>query len=299
MNLVKQKRNDQSIIVPTTAISLTPADIPFIVNGPLGCPQEFSPFQACFTSDKNRKAWENIGFVPFTKSSLKNKQVRREINETNPQDTKLENLQLEYECAKSDLARDGFNYEVLSEEIPKATKIRRKETEKEQMEELLKNKKTFSASGIFMHTKNMVFNSETLLKAERITLAQMKDKKQAACEKAASGELKVTAEALAACEFYKNNPISKVLAPHWKAICRFILTETKDEACISHFKKVQDVKDKLEEMGWKGYMEKVEGPGEAGAVDQEVITIDENEGENQEQTSIPEELRTDDYDGEE
>ena len=77
------------------------------------------------------------------------------------------------------------------------------------------------------------------------------------------------------------------------------MTETKDEACISHFKKVQDVKDKLEEMGWKGYMEKIEGPGEAGAADQEVITIDENGGKNQEQTSIPEELQTDDYDGEE
>ena len=35
------------------------------------------------------------------------------------------------------------------------------------MEELLKNKKTFSASEIFMHTKNIVFNSETILKAEK------------------------------------------------------------------------------------------------------------------------------------
>ena len=32
------------------------------------------------------------------------------------------------------------------------------------MEELLKNKKTFSASGIFMHTKNMVFNLKKYLK---------------------------------------------------------------------------------------------------------------------------------------
>ena len=109
MLFIKAKQSDLNVNVPTTAISLTPADLPFIVNAPSGCPKEYSPFQACFTNEKIRKAWSNIGFVPFTMYSTKtNHQIRREIDESTPQDTKLENLQLEYECVKSDFYSKGW-----------------------------------------------------------------------------------------------------------------------------------------------------------------------------------------------
>ena len=52
MLLVKAKWLDPKLVVPTTTISLTPADLPFIVNAPSGCPKEYSPFQACFTNEK-------------------------------------------------------------------------------------------------------------------------------------------------------------------------------------------------------------------------------------------------------
>jgi len=75
--------------------------------------------------------------------------------------------------------------------------------DKEQMQELLKNEKTFSASEMFLHTNHMVFNSETILKAERITVEQMKEKKKAATEKATGDELRIKNEASTACELLK------------------------------------------------------------------------------------------------
>jgi len=41
------------------------------------------------------------------------------------------------------------------------------------MEELMKNKKTFLASGMFLHTGNMVFNSELVIKSEKTILNQL------------------------------------------------------------------------------------------------------------------------------
>ena len=54
-----------------------------------------------------------------------------------------------------------------------------------------------------MPTKNMGFNSATILKVDRITMKQIKKKNKATSEKAAGDKLKSKNEANAAYEFFK------------------------------------------------------------------------------------------------
>jgi len=68
--------------------------------------------------------------------------------------------QLKYEPSKSDLCKEGFDHKVFSADLPQAAKVRKKQIKEETMKELPKNKKTFSASGLVMPTKNMVFRSQ-------------------------------------------------------------------------------------------------------------------------------------------
>ena len=97
--------------------------------------------------------------------------------------------------------------------------------------------------------------------------------------------------------FSKNIPVKRVLTPYWKSILRYILADTKNEACVSHFKNNSKVKQKLEELDWKSHMEKLEKVGEDLDESQDVIEIDDSEPTNANQGNIPEELRKNNYDG--
>ena len=162
---IRRRRVDPDFEVPNKAVGLDQVDVAAITNGIPGEDDSLSPFKTCFTKPHILKSWSNIGFIPFTRKCLENKQVRREINETNPQDSKLEELQLEYEEHKDGLKAAGLNEDAFDIELQVVQQIRRKPTEEDQVKDLVANKKAFSSGEVFLHTGNLVFNSSTVIKA--------------------------------------------------------------------------------------------------------------------------------------
>ena len=77
------------------------------------------------------------------------------------------------------------------------------------------------------------------------------------------------------------------------------MADTKSEVCVSHFKNNSEVKKKLEELNWKSHMEKLEKVGEDLDESRDVIEIVDLGPTNAPQGNIPEELRTDSFDGDE
>ena len=250
---IKEKRSNPNIVVPSTC-SLSPADLSMITNGKEDDPIDQKPFDKVFTKKNNLKAWSNIGFVPFTRKALKNKKVRHELQETVPLDNKLDKLQHDYESSKSSLKELGFNEDVFSAEIPKAFKIRQEQNDKDQVEALVKNNKTFSASGIFMHTRNMVFNSKNVIEAERISLKAVEDERIKKAQEKDTELRNKRAIALLIFQKYEANPDS-LKSSDWKSLLSFLLHATNDTAKVSHFKNAQQFKDKCIEMDFFNKMQ--------------------------------------------
>ena len=257
MIMVRKRRENPTLKIPTKALALSLEDIPFITNGMPHDPKDKSPFKSTFTKEKIIKSWENVGFVPFTRKCLQSVQVRQEINESNPQDSKLEQLQLDYELAKSNAKACGLNEDAFNLEIPIAKAIERKETSEDQVQELLKNKAAFKAGGLFLHTKNMLFNSKTIIEAERRTLKAVQDKKDHQVHKKTAEQVKIQTEACEAYARIKNDPTYKVLAPDFRAILRHVLVVMKDPSVISSYKNNQMVQEKLLTIPWKDMMDAI------------------------------------------
>ena len=68
---------------------------------------------------------------------------------------------------KIDLAAEGYNSEFFDESIPTASKVACEETEEKMIHNLVDRASTFSASGLFMNTGNMMITSNSLLKASK------------------------------------------------------------------------------------------------------------------------------------
>lgn len=93
-------------------------------------------------------SWSKVGwFVPFTRCCLKNKRGRKELGQ-HTEDAGLENLQLGYDILTDSFEFDGFNLGIFHATIPKAPipHVDRTLTDAEQVAQLLRSKKAFSAS---------------------------------------------------------------------------------------------------------------------------------------------------------
>ena len=90
-NNARQTDEEPKVVKP---VNLNQADIPAIVMGKEGDSIEDRPFLKVFTKDRMKKAWDNIGFVPFTRKCLSNKKVRHKLRESkgSTEATKLEEL---------------------------------------------------------------------------------------------------------------------------------------------------------------------------------------------------------------
>ena len=165
--LLKEKKEhpERKIVVPTV-VSLSNDDLPRMINGRPEDPVKKRPFDRTFTIERIQKSWENVGFVPFTCKCLTNNKVRPELGQTNP-DKKLENLVKEYERLKIDLAAEGYNSECFDESTTTASKVACEETEEKMIQNLVDRGRTFSTSGLFMNTGNMMITSNSLLKASK------------------------------------------------------------------------------------------------------------------------------------
>ncbi len=140
--VLKQKMKERSSAV----LNLDFSDLPTMVNGTAADAIADKPIDLHFNKEKILWLWAKIGFVPFTRSCLKNKRVREERGQ-HTRDEALEDIQFLYDVLVNEVEGQGFNPGVFYASIPVATHVERAETEAEQVEQVLKSGKAFSASG--------------------------------------------------------------------------------------------------------------------------------------------------------
>ncbi len=131
------------------------------------------PFDLHFTREKILWSWAKVGFVPFTRSCLQNKRVRRELGQHN-KDEALEDLQVENDMLVEEIEAAGFNLGVFDASIPTAGHVTRAATETAQVEQLLKSGKAFSASGQWNFCESQIGNAGVTMRAQKQQLESMK-----------------------------------------------------------------------------------------------------------------------------
>lgn len=124
-------------------------DLSIMIDGEEGDTPSEQPFSYCFQPRRICQAFENVGWVPFTRKCLTNSKVCHELGQTN-RNEKLEQLAVEYKEAAKAAERKGCN-PVFQLEISRARKLEVKATEEEQIQELVKQKAAFKASGIWQN----------------------------------------------------------------------------------------------------------------------------------------------------
>ncbi len=139
------KRNGKRL--SSAVLNLDFSDLPTIVNGTVNDSISDKPFDTYFTKENILWSWAKIGFVPFTRSCLNNEKVRKELGQKKA-DKALEDLQLWYNVlVDSSIEGAAFNPGILDAVIPTAVHVQRSETHAEQVEDLINERKAFSASG--------------------------------------------------------------------------------------------------------------------------------------------------------
>jgi hypothetical protein len=88
------RRNGQQL--SSAVLNLDFSDLPTIVNGTGADAIADKPFDLHFNKEKILWSWAKIGFVPFTRSCLKNRRVRKERGQ-HTRDEALEDLQFRYD----------------------------------------------------------------------------------------------------------------------------------------------------------------------------------------------------------
>ena len=151
---------------------LTNDDLLSILNVFPGTTPLQSPLVSTFTKDKIIKCFSCVGYAPFTRNYLMNPYIYHRLGEEGD-DTFLQHLVQVYEESKIDLLNQGFHVEgVFDDEIPTATKLRRKEAEEDQVQALVKSRGDFSASLIYKNVGTMCITPSAILTAQMIQLEQ-------------------------------------------------------------------------------------------------------------------------------
>ena len=66
--------------------------------------------------------WVKVGFVPFTRSCIKNRKVRKELVQVD-KDTVLEDIHENYDVLIEDFKAKGFNPGIYDSVIPTAVQV--------------------------------------------------------------------------------------------------------------------------------------------------------------------------------
>ena len=83
------RRNGERL--SSAVLNLNFSDPPTIVNGTVDDAISDKPFDLHFTKEKILWSWAKIGFVPFTRSCLNNRKIRKELGQRKA-DEALEDL---------------------------------------------------------------------------------------------------------------------------------------------------------------------------------------------------------------
>lgn len=246
------RRNGQRL--SSAVLNLNFEDLPTIVNGTTTDAAADKPFDLHFTKDKILWSWAKVGFVPFTRSCLENRRVRKELGQHN-KDTALEDLQFRYNLLVDDLEGDGFNPGIFDAVIPTAAHVQRAATENAQIEELLKTGKAFSASGQWNFCESRIGNAGVTLMAQKRQLQLNETARTNTANKKNEAQLKTLERAQAALAKYESDAGS-LTEKEWGEIVRWVLPVAKVPYLLKDLKKREQILAKLETLpnAWATYI---------------------------------------------
>jgi hypothetical protein len=161
------------------AVTMGFEDLATIVNGKHDDEIGMKPFAKTFTKDKILALWSKVGFVPFTKNCIKNKNVRHELGQ-HQKDDSLEELQTLYEDLVKTAKVHGLNAGIFDATIPVARRIERKDKEDAQVKQFVETKGSFSAGTLWAVCGTRIGNASVVLRAqkEQLTLDAKKVESQ-------------------------------------------------------------------------------------------------------------------------
>jgi hypothetical protein len=235
------RRNGERL--PCAVLNLDFGDLPTIVNGTPDDSDGDRPFKTHFTKEKILWSWQKVGFVPFTRSCLHNKRVRKELGQ-HKEDTALENLQFRYDVLVDSIEGDGFNPGIFDAVIPMAVHVDRAETHAAQVEQLLSSGKAFSASGQWNHCESRIGNAGVTLTAQKQQLALNEAARLRVADKKNEAQAKTLEKAQAALTKYKFNSVS-LTDKDWGDVVRWVLPEAKVQFLLKDLKKRDQIVAKL------------------------------------------------------
>ena len=228
-------------------------DLPMIVNGFPGDPFHKRPFASTFTPEKIVNCFERVGYAPFTRKCLESKYVRHELGEEHGASEELEKLVEDYERAKEDLRRDGFNVDgIFNAEIDTATTRRRQEKEDEQVKALVSRRAAFSASAIFQNIGTMCITDRAVIRAQKQQLLEFERKKNEQARKKNREQENRLVSAQEARE--KKLRGETLTAKEFKAVIMFVLPASGSNDAPSQFstkKKIEERLSKLDKQWWE------------------------------------------------
>jgi len=235
------RRNGERL--PSVVLNLDFNDLPTVVNGIATDNISDKPFDLHFTKQKILWSWAKIGFVPFTRSCLKNRRVRKELGQ-NTRDEALEDLQLRYDVLVDSIEQSGFNPGIFDASIPSAAHVQRAETEAEQIEQLLKSGKAFSASGQWTFCDSRIGNAGVTLRAQQRQLQLNEAVRLKAADKKSEAQLKSLEKTQTVLLKYELDPQS-LTEKDWGDVIRWVLPEAKVEFLLKNLKKREQILAKL------------------------------------------------------
>ncbi|KAI2506187.1 hypothetical protein MHU86_8222 [Fragilaria crotonensis] len=235
------RRNGQQL--SSAVLNLDFSDLATIVNGTATDSISDKPFDLHFNKEKILWSWAKIGFVPFTRSCLMNRRVRKELGQ-NTRDEALENLQLRYDILVDEVEEQGFNPGIFDASIPVAKHVQRAETEAEQESQLLTNGMAFSASGHWNHCKSRIGNAGVTIRAQKEQLRINEAARLKVADKKNEATLKVLDKAQTALIKFEFDAAS-LTDKDWGDVIRWVLPKANVEFRLKDLKKREQILAKL------------------------------------------------------
>ena len=242
----------------SSVLNLDFNDLPTIVNGTSDDDERDRPFNAHFTKEKILWSWRKVGFVPFTRSCLANKRVRKEMGQHH-KDKALEDLQLRYDMLADSMEGMGHNPGIFEATIPTAVHVERATTRAAQVQQLLEHNKAFSASGQWNHVESRIGNAGVTLMAQKQQLLLNETARLKVADKKSEAQLKALEKARAALAKYEFDAQS-LTEKDWGDVVRWVLPEAKVPFLLKDLKKREQILAKLATLpnDWTTYIPRIE-----------------------------------------
>ena len=118
---------------------------------------------------------------------------------------------------------------------------------------LIEKGATFSTSGLFIHTGNMVITADELTSTQKQHLDLVEQKESAIIDKKTAAMLEVKINTEAGARTAKGIDNEKLLLKDWKSISKYVLYITDDIASISSFNLKASFRGKLDKLKLEQY----------------------------------------------